>query len=363
MRFPAAVRAALAIPPRRLSFAVAVSLMLHGLVLWLPKVELPSFEPEMQPLVAKLEPLPKTSAKLARPKPKPKAVPKPPVIPEPEVVATAEIPLAESAPVAASTPVAAEEIVAASTPVAAQELATASAPAETAPQAVASEATPPEPQRPPLPKRARLKFNIHKGQDGFKLGESIHELEVEDGRYTLKASVQTTGLASLLKSYRMVQTSIGSATQQTLRPESFSEEVTDSGGVRSHSAAFDWGTHTLRFSQGGEVTLPAQAQDILSILYQFPPMRQREEVVTINISTGKRFEKYNFEVVFEEPLGTPMGTLQTVHFRKQHPPGKEGLEIWFAQEYRLFPVKMRYIEPDGSIAAEAVITDIRVADE
>lgn len=363
MRFPAAVRESLATPTRRFTFAVAVSVLIHGLVLWLPKIELPKFEPEMQPLVAKLEPLPKTSAKLARPKPKPKAAPKPQVPPAPEVVAAAEIPLAESAPVAASAPSAAEEIVAASTPVAAQELATASAPAEVAPQPVTSAATPPEPQRPPLPRRARLKFNIHKGQDGFKLGESIHELEVEDGRYTLKASVQTTGLASLLKSYRMVQTSVGSATQQTLRPESFTEEVTDSGGVRSHGATFDWANHAIRFSQGGEATLPAQAQDILSILYQFPPMRQQEEIVTINIGTGKRFEKYNFEVVFEEALETPMGTLQTVHFRKQHPPGKEGLEIWFAQEYRLFPVKMRYIEPDGNIAAEAVITDIRVADE
>jgi hypothetical protein len=46
-----------------------------------------------------------------------------------------------------------------------------------------------------------------------------------------------------------------------------------------------------------------------------------------------------------------------------HPPGKEGLEIWFAQEYRLLPVKLRHIERDGSIAGEAIITDIRIAEE
>jgi hypothetical protein len=333
---------------------------LHGLLLWLPEIHLPLHEKELPPLLAKLEPLPKASAKLAR-KTKPRPKPRPVVPPTPVLAASAVIPASAQAAaedLAASAVSAASAVVAAEPPVAASAPLPASAPA-----VAATEAAAPEPQHPPLPKHARLRFNVYQGEQNFKVGESLHELEIDDGRYTLKASVQTTGLASLLKSYRMVQTSTGTASAQTLRPEVFSEEVTDSSGKQTSQADFDWTGHTIHFSKGGSAVLPPQAQDILSILYQFPPMREQEESITINIGTGKKFEKYQFEIVFEEQLKTPMGTLQTVHFRKQHAAHEEGLEIWFAQEYRLLPVKMRYLDRDGKIAAEAIITDIRVSDE
>jgi hypothetical protein len=38
------------------------------------------------------------------------------------------------------------------------------------------------------------------------------------------------------------------------------------------------------------------------------------------------------------------------------------MEIWLGLEYRMLPVKVRYIERSGDVAAEAVISDIRVAD-
>lgn len=314
--------------------------------MWLPEAHLPQHELKLPPLIAKLEPLPKLSAKVAHPKPKPKVRPKPQ--PEPVVQSPPDLPIAESAPVPASAPVA------------------ASAPAAVEPEPpapVIAEALPPEPQRPPLPKHARLQFNVYQGQGNFKIGESVHTLDIEDGYYTLKANVQTTGLASLVKSYRMIQTSGGEATQHTLKPEVFTEEITDGSGKKKNRTEFDWANKKIRFSNGNEASLPAQAQDILSILYQFPPMPHQVETVSIYIGTGKRFEEYKFEIAFEEKLATAMGTLQTVHFRKMHGANQEGLEIWFAQEYRLLPVKVRHIDREGKISAEAIITDIRVSDE
>jgi hypothetical protein len=333
----------LAAPTLRIALAIVLSILLHGLVLWLPEVKLPEHEISLPPLIAKLEPLPKLSVKVGahktkKPHPKPKPV--------------APVPAAENIPVPVSAPSAAEEV-AASAPAVTEE------PAASAP--VATEAA--EPPRPPLPKHARLHFNVYQGQGNFKIGESQHELEVVDGHYTIKASVHTTGLVSVLKSYRMVQTSSGTATAQTLKPETFTEEITDSSGTQSSRAEFDWANATLHFSQGGEAKLPAHSQDILSILYQFPPMREQEDSVVIHIGTGKKFEEYTFEILFEEALETPMGTLQTVHFSKRHAANEEGLEIWFAQEYRLLPVKMRHIDRSGKIAGEAIITDIRVSDE
>jgi len=101
----------------------------------------------------------------------------------------------------------------------------------------------------------------------------------------------------------------------------------------------------------------------LSIFINSPRLKPAQEIVSINIGTGKKLETFRFEIAFEEALQTAMGKLQTVHFRKLHKAHQEGLEIWFAQEYRLLPVKMRHIDRDGKIDAEAIITDIRVSDE
>ena len=353
----------LATPARRIALAVALSLIVHGLALWLPAIKFPDSKPEIQlhSLTAKLIPLPKMSGKISAHKHKPRPAPQP----EPVVQSVPEQPMAASAPLAASEPVAASTPIAASEPVAASAPLAASAPAasESVSAASAPAATDVEQQRPPLPKHAQLRFSVYQGQKNFKIGESLHTLDINDGRYTLKADVHTTGLVSVFKSYRMEQTSTGTATEQTLKPESFTEEITDSNGKRINRADFDWPAHTIHFSNGSEAVLPLQAQDILSILYQFPPMHQQEEIVSINIGTGKKFERYRFEVVFEEPLETAMGRLQTVHFRKLHAAKEEGLEIWFAQEYRLLPVKMRHVDRDGKIDAEAIITDIRVSDE
>ncbi len=340
---------ALSRPTQRIVLAATASLLLHALVLWIPHIELPERELALPPLTAKLEALPKVSEKVSKPKAKPKAQPEPQA--EPEVQSTPELPLAESAVAAVSSPATAE-------PEPPVEIAQ-----ETPPPVAPPVELPVEPQRPKLPKHARLHFNIYQGEGNFKVGESVHKLEVADGYYTLKASVQTTGLVGIIKSYKMVQTSGGEATAYILKPEIFTEEITDSSGKKSSRAEFDWANNKIRFSSGDEVALPKQAQDILSILYQFPPMKKQVEIITINISTSKRFEEYRFEIMLEETLKTPMGDLQTVHLRKLREANKEGLEIWFAQEYRFLPVKVRYLDHAGKVGAEALITDIRVSDE
>lgn len=330
-------------PARRIVLAIGISIAAHAMALWGPEIELPSYQPQLPPLTAKLEPLPKIEAKPLAEKPKQRPAP------QPEAVVHSEpqpLPVAEQ-----SDPVPQE------TPPEPERLAAAPPPPEIQPQ--------PEerPKRPPLPKRAQLKFDVSQGDENFKIGETIHTLEVSEGHYLLKADIHTTGLVNLFKSYRMLQTSKGAATEYELLPETFSEEIIESKGRQLTRAEFDRSNKKIRYSNGSEAVLPPQTQDILSILYQFPALEVDTEIVTISISNGKKLEKYNFEIGLREALDTPMGKLQTVHFRKMHPSGAEGLEIWFAQEYRYLPVKMMHIDRDGSIAGVAVITEIRLSDE
>ncbi len=352
-----------------------MSILAHGLILWLPLIQLPVFEKTLPPLEAKLIPIPagKTGSHKHRTKPR--------VVPQPEPVAQAipEQPMAASAPLAASEPVVASSTNAASAPIEASEPVATSAPisaservAAKAPLAasspvvaepVAAVATEVEAKRPPLPKHAKLSFSVYLGESGIKVGESVHTLDIADGHYTLKADAHTTGLVHIFKTYHIEQTSSGTATAHTLKPDTFTEIITQSSDQEINRGDFDWIRKMIHFSNGSEASLPPQTMDILSTLYQFPPMRERDQIVTISIATGKNVENYRFQVDVEEPLKTEMGTLQTVHFRRLHNSHQEGLEVWFAQEYRLLPVKVRHLDNSGKIDGEAIITDIRVSDE
>lgn len=293
-------------------------------------MRLPQFKPSLPPLVAKLEALPAAPAK---PRPKRKARPET-AKPVPEQPRPAD----ESPP---------QDVQAASAPVEAGTLATEE-----------DKAT----DRPPLPRHVQLTFDINRGTSHFRVGETIHTLDINEGRYVLRAVTKTVGLVSLFKSYELNQYSNGSYGKYGLLPELFLDESKDSLATRQNAVEFDRDARLARFSNGREVELPAETQDILSVMYQFPPLAHTE-VATVSVSNGRKIERYDFEITVDEEIETALGKLLTVRLHKMHAPDEEGLDIWLAREYRLFPVKIRYTEKNGEVAAEAVITDIRISEE
>lgn len=318
----------------RISLAIALSLLLHAIAMFAPMIELPKTEAPLPPLTAKLEPLPKIAAQPAAPKkPKPKRV-EPPSQP-------ADAP--------------------------AQEAQNAEEPQIDAEPQPPEEKTPAEeaPAQPahPLPRHAQLTFAAHQGEGGLQLGEVVHRLDVEQGQYILQTVTQTTGLASIVKSYLLTQTSRGQIDAQGLQPLSYSEEKKVSGNKLGLSAEFDWPGRKLHFSHGGETSLPEHAQDIVSFLYQLSQQPLDKGVVPMYISNGKKLEYYELEVGEEEIIQSDLGKLRALPLRKIHGPGEEGLDIWLGLEYRLLPIKVRQIDRSGKTAGEVVISEIRVSDE
>ncbi|GAB4127342.1 MAG: hypothetical protein Fur0040_10180 [Sideroxydans sp.] len=356
---------ALARTRSRLATAIAVSLLVHGWLLWGPHLTLSSFkQPDLPPLVAKLEPLPLERTALRPPPSKParKAAaapllprPLPASTPQPASAVAASSVAAPDGEMAAS----AVEATAMASAVAATSSVAASTQAASAPTAVVPEKTV---ARPPLPRRARLSYTVNKGNSNFRIGEAVHTLEIDDGRYVLQAVTQTVGLARMVKRYEITQYSAGRYTATGLVPEQFFEERTESSGSKRQTAEFDYPAQRVHFSHGGEAVLPPETQDILSILYQFPPLTG-SETVPVSVVNGRTVELYEFRIVTDETIQTPLGPLHTVHLTKLHEPGQEGLEIWLAREYRLFPAKLRFLERNGEISGEVVITDIRVSPE
>lgn len=341
--------ALLSSPARRIALAVALSVLVHALLLWLPQISPPHFEPPPLPLLsAKLIAIPKQVRQ--PPKPRHAAPPKPPVkkarqhtkLPQP-----------------ASTP-----------PITRPDTAGTPAPAETtatAPQALAIDGTASsieKPDVPPLPAQAQLVFAVYRGSDHLYIGEIKHELKTGDGHYTIRAVTRTVGLARLFKSYDLTQTSSGLLTRDgDLKPERFTERRIDERGTQKYSSEFDWAAHKATFSNGTTSMLPDRSQDFLSVLYQLSQTLLDKGAVPVEISNGKKLEKYHLEVIGQEDIITPMGKQPALHLSKLHPPGEEGLDIWLGLNYRLLPIKFRHIDRAGEISGEIEIKEIRVSDE
>ena len=330
-------------PVASIVLAIILSVLVHLALLFTPMIALAPTEVPLPPLVAKLEPLPKIAPP---PKPKkktPPATPKP-VEPVAEKLPAPEIPQPDM-PESAATPAPASEVIAATV--------------------IAEDANKTEEAQPahPLPKKAQLNYSVYKGSN-FKVGEARLRFQIDDDKsYSIEVGANTTGIVSLFKKFDLVQASSGILTPQGLRSNEFSETRLSGDGQEYRAAKFNWMEKTLSFSGGGSVALPDRSQDIVSFMFQLSQIPWDRTPIMMNISNGRKLERYEIDIGEEETIDTQMGKLRAIPFRKRHAPNEEGLDIWLAVEYRLLPVKISKTDRNGNIDSQLLISEIRVADE
>jgi len=325
------------IPVRQqhLTLALLLSLLLHLTLLVAPVWVLPTLDdsPDAQtasPLEAHLSPATVRRA----------AVPATPALPAPvkrrqnfppRPIAAESLPLEQAAePTAPLAPVA------------------IAAPAATAREAqpAAQEPAIPVSAESPLPRHGRIRFVITRGDQGFVIGQSLHRWSHDGKTYTLNTVTETTGLAAVFRPVQVTQTSVGDIGEEGLRPREFR---TGKNGIAGDAASFDWTPMRLLLTAGNprEVVLKPGAQDMLSMFYQlsatYPALpRDPNEVM---VATGRKFERYAFEVLREEMLPTRRGELRTLHLRTAA--GIEAIDIWSGLDLRGLPVKIRYTDRQG----------------
>lgn len=303
-------------PLLRVALAIALSALIHAAVLWLPQLQFPHAAAELPPLTARLERLPESvtrSAENAKP---------------------------------------------------ANPAAGAGAPDKTATGTMQAMDKTEEPAAPrPFPQHLQLTFAVYHREGKFKTGEVRQQLDIGRDRYTLKAIKRTAGLASLRNSVQLIQTSHGRIVAQGLQPETFMQEEFSADGKQTLKTTFDWAAQKLRFSPGNDTALPADAQDMLSFMYQLSQLPMEGEYFPLPVSDGTKLETHEIEIGQREVITTPMGKLRALRLRKMHRQSEAYFEIWLGLEYRLLPVRIRQTDRDGQVAVEMVVSDIRVADE
>ena len=355
--------------PFALLIALAASLGIHAAALFLTDVDLGP-EPEPMPLMAELRPLPpplpqmplltppaETPKEVVKPVPPPKKKKKPPrPKPEPQPTPVLSVPV-ESTEAVPPVPEAAPANEVAS---AAQDSAGVSGPAVNVAEPVASSEPPAIPVAdavPPLPERGRIVYRVDRGDSNFEVGRARQEWEIGDGQYQLRSVVETTGLVWLFKAYRVEMESRGQVSVEGLRPDSFS--IRRNGKAARENASFDWENMTVSVADRAPQPLAKGSQDLLSFNYQLRFMALPESGGVLMLATGKKYGAYRLEVLGDEEIVVPAGTLRTLHLRA---PGVNTTELWLAYDYLLLPVKIRHVDNKGNSLVQ-VATEIQLSQE
>lgn len=320
--------------PVALFAALLGSLAIHAAALFGTDVELFGGAQDPPPLRAELRPLPPPPAPV---EPETKPIARPVKSPRP--------PTARPAPNTVTVAAPAESDASAET----------DSGTKTAPEMPSTATRPPAaPAKPALPATGYIRFVIYKGSLGLQIGRAEHRWEFSgDGRYRLKATTETSGLAALFKPIRMETESQGLLVAGGLQPESY--RSLKNSGDNNENADFDWTTAQVTLARDGSVRpIAPGTQDLLSLNYQLAYLGKLAEGSEIGVVTGKKYERYAIDSLGEEEIETPAGRFRTLHLRAMT---DNTTEIWIALDRQYLPVKIRFTDRKGD-SYEQIVSEI-----
>jgi hypothetical protein len=203
-------------------------------------------------------------------------------------------------------------------------------------------------------RRARLVYDLLFSESKTRVGVVTHTWSSGEGRYEAESVAEAVGFVSWIFGGRFVQRSRGIVGPRGLVPEQYS--LYRGRSDPPEVAQFDWQNHTLALDWRKEhrvVDLPAGAQDPLSVVHQIYFMQPLPTSSTLSVATGRKLNRYVYEVLGDADLETPLGLLQTLHIGRVESDGSV-LELWLDRNRSLLPVRIYSIDSKGTILDQVV---------
>ena len=110
--------------------------------------------------------------------------------------------------------------------------------------------------------------------------------------------------------------------------------------------------------------MPLQAGILDKLLYQYALMRDLRDnpaEIAYDVTDGGKMKKYDFAIMNEEIVQTPLGPLQTVRLQRIGHDDKSMLIIWAATALKYLPVKVESTDEDGRTTTAIIQTLIWLA--
>ena len=203
------------------------------------------------------------------------------------------------------------------------------------------------------PQKVQIDFEVTSGS--MRLGEGRDVLEHDGKKYSVVSETKTVGVAALLYKLNVRRESSGLLSAGGLRPLRF-EEVNSRKPRRA--VDFDWSAGQVKLTDGDKIeteALSANTFDPASLPYAFAFAQSNQESMKVFVADGKRMTDYEYRIIGKEMLKTPLGDMETLHFQKvREPDDKRGLEFWLSVDRHFLPIKIRYVEKNGTVVDSTV---------
>jgi hypothetical protein len=189
----------------------------------------------------------------------------------------------------------------------------------------------------------RFTFN---GQFLGKVTDRFQRLSGQ--QYQLTSVAKPEGnLALLLPTLTL--TSKGAFKSQQLVPTSY-RQVRSNAPQKAAQASLDWSRKLLTHQYKGKTeqeALPSGTQDALSQLYVFSIMENLPGKLEMPVTNGRRLLSYRYEKYPAEAIVTPLGSFETVEYRRIAGPDENAISVWVAPALHHLPLRIRVKEDSG----------------
>ncbi len=189
------------------------------------------------------------------------------------------------------------------------------------------------------PHAGRIVFQVRYGET-LDVARMIHTWSHDGERYTMRAEMETVGLARLFRTFAATQQAQGRVGPEGLAPTGFQEDL---NGKQSH-AVFDWAARRVTLSRPDRVReepLTGAAEDILSLAHHLAFQPDNMEKLRLFVVAGRWGAEAELTQVASERLRLPWGLVDTRHFHCETRNGEFGIDVWLSREHRNAPVRIR----------------------
>jgi hypothetical protein len=204
-------------------------------------------------------------------------------------------------------------------------------------------------------------YTVYRGDQGMSVGRTTHKWRAAKNQYLLTSNTEATGLFSLFFGGRYLLTSRGELSANGLKPISFWIQRGQSND-RTEFAEFDWEAKSLQYGKYDErrnVALVEGTQDQLSVFYQLALTAPHSGRFKLALTTGRKFNQYEYQAIGEETIETPLGLLKTQHLARVVQEAGSNADIWLAIDHHYLPVRFKLASQKGEIL-DHVIAELRV---
>jgi hypothetical protein len=201
-----------------------------------------------------------------------------------------------------------------------------------------------------LPQAFEAHYSLYRA--GAKVAEMLRVFtRLDDGIYRYRSETRTTGLFSVFRKDHVIEQSNWRLQDGELRPLQYLYE--HSGGKKDRNVAvtFDWEAQRITNTVNGHSwRMPAEPKVMDKLLYQLAIMHDLKagrSDLAYTIADGGKIKTYNFELLGEETISTPLGKLDTIKVSRLRVNSKRETVFWCAEKLHFLPVRVENIETDG----------------